>query len=116
VNRLFTELYLDEDVDVLAADLLRARGFVATTTGDASNLQAADAAQPACAISRQEALLTHNRADIFEALARTYIATGQSHCGIIIATRHSPYEIVRRPPLILNQVKADEMQDQLRYI
>jgi predicted nuclease of predicted toxin-antitoxin system len=115
VNRLFIELYLDEDVDVLVAHLLRARGFVATTTRDAGNLQAADAAQLACAVSRQEALLTHNRAD-FEALARTYLAAGQSHCGIIIATRHPPYEIVRRLLLILNQVTADEMQDQLRYV
>jgi predicted nuclease of predicted toxin-antitoxin system len=115
VNRLFIELYLDEDVDVLVADLLRARGFVATTTRDAGNLQAADAAQLACAVSRQEALLTHNRAD-FELLARTYLATGQSHYGIIISTRHSPYEIVRRLLFILNDVTADEMQDQLRYV
>ena len=32
------------------------------------------------------------------------------------AVRHPPYEIVRRLLLILNQVTADEMQDQLRYI
>jgi predicted nuclease of predicted toxin-antitoxin system len=115
VNRFFIELYLDEDVDVLVADLLRARGFVATTTRDAGKLQASDAEQMACAVGRQETLLTHNRAD-FEALARTYLATGQSHHGIIIATRHPPYEIVRRLLLILNQVTADEMQDQLRYI
>jgi hypothetical protein len=29
VNRLFVELYLDEDVSVLVADILRARGFMA---------------------------------------------------------------------------------------
>jgi predicted nuclease of predicted toxin-antitoxin system len=114
VRRFFIELYLDEDVDMLVADLLRARGFVATTTRDAGKLQASDAEQTACAVGRQETLLTHNRAD-FEALARTY-PTGQSHHGIIIATRHPPYEIVRRLLLILNQVTADEMQDQLRYI
>jgi len=73
VNRFFIELYLDEDVDVLVADLLRARGFVATTTRDAGKLQASDAEQMACAVGRQETLLTHNRAD-FEALARTYLA------------------------------------------
>lgn len=31
-GQLFIELYLDEDVDVLVAELLRARGFVAVTT------------------------------------------------------------------------------------
>jgi hypothetical protein len=30
VNKLFIELYLDEDVSVLVADLLRARGFFGT--------------------------------------------------------------------------------------
>jgi len=115
VNRFFIELYLDEDVDVLVADLLRARGFVATTTRDAGKLQASDEEQMASAVGRQETILTHNRAD-FEALAQTYLPTGQSHFGIIIATRHPPYEIARRLLLILNQLTADEMQDQLRYI
>jgi hypothetical protein len=32
VNELFIALYLDEDMDVLIADFLRARGFRATTT------------------------------------------------------------------------------------
>jgi len=36
--------------------------------------------------------------------------------GIIIAVRRPPYEIVRRLSLILNQVTADEIQNQLRYI
>jgi predicted nuclease of predicted toxin-antitoxin system len=115
MNRLFIELYLDEDVDVLVADLLRARGFAATTTRDARNLQASDANQLAYAVAEQKTLLTHNRAD-FEALAQTHFATAQSHCGIIIAVRHPPHEIVRRLLLILNQVTADEMQDQIRYI
>ena len=72
-------------------------------------------AQLAYAVSQQQTLLTHNRAD-FEAPARTHFAAGQSHRGIIIAVRHPPYEIVRRLLPILNQVTADEMQDQLRYI
>jgi hypothetical protein len=32
VSRLFIEFYLDEDVSVLVADLVRARGFIASTT------------------------------------------------------------------------------------
>jgi len=31
MSRLFIELYLDEDVDVLVADLLRSPGFKVTT-------------------------------------------------------------------------------------
>ena len=38
MKHIFIEVYLDEDVDVLVADLLRARGFVAITTREAGNL------------------------------------------------------------------------------
>jgi hypothetical protein len=115
MTRLFIDLYLDEDVSVLVADLVRARGFTALTARDAGQLHVSDADQLAYAVSQHKTLLTHNRAD-FEALAQTYYTTGQSHKGIIIAVRHPPYEIVRRLLLILNQVTADEMQNQLRYI
>lgn len=115
MTKLFIELYLDEDVSVLVADLVRARGFTAITTREAGQLHASDVEQLAYAVGQQKSFLTHNRAD-FEALAQTYFATGQTHYGIIVAVRHPPYEIVRRLLLILNQVTADEMQDQLRYI
>lgn len=115
MSRLFIELYLDEDVDILVADLIRARGFSVLTTRQAGQLHANDSRQLAYAASHNRTLLTHNRAD-FEALHQTYLMTGQHHEGIIIAVRHSPYEILRRLLLILNQITADEIRDQLRYI
>ena len=63
MNRLFIDIYLDEDVDVLIADLLRARGFVAMTTRDTGNLGVSDSHQLNYAVSGQKALLTHNRVD-----------------------------------------------------
>lgn len=112
---LFIELYLDEDVSVLVAELLRGRGFAATTTRDADRLGSTDAAQLAFAASQGMALLTHNRVD-FEALARAYAGSGQSHSGLILSGRHPPYEMVRRLLQILNHVTADEMKNQIRYI
>jgi hypothetical protein len=38
VSNIFTELFLDEDVSVLVAELIRARGFVAVTTREAGQL------------------------------------------------------------------------------
>jgi predicted nuclease of predicted toxin-antitoxin system len=67
VTNLFIELYLDEDVSVLVADLVRARGFTALTTREAGQLHASDTEQLAYAVSRHKTFLTHNRAD-FEAL------------------------------------------------
>ena len=115
MNTLFIELFLDEDVDVLVATLLRARGFTALTTREAGQLHNSDAEQLAYAVSQRKTFLTHNRAD-FEALAKEYWAARQTHYGIIIAVRHPAQEIVRRLLRILNQVTADEMQDQVRYI
>lgn len=115
MNDLFIELYLDEDVDVLVADLLAARGFVATTTTEAGNKGKSDAEQLAIAAAAQQTILTHNRID-FEKLAEQYFDQGKQHCGIIIAVRRPAQEIAQRLLIILNQVTADEMKNQMRYI
>jgi hypothetical protein len=115
MSRLFLEQYLDEDVDVLIAQLIRARGFVVVTTQEAGQLRNNDAAQLTYAVRQHKTLLTHNRVD-FEALAQTYFMAGQRHDGIIVAVRRPPREIARRLLRILNAVTAEEMQNQVRYI
>lgn len=115
MSRLFIQCYLDEDVDVLVADLLRAYGYIATTALEAGKLGASDAEQLESAAGRQWAIITHNRVH-FEQLAEQYFAAGLQHSGIIIAVRRSPHEIARRLLLILDQVTADEMDNQIRYI
>ena len=115
MNRLFIELYLDEDVNVLVADLIRARGFSVTTVRDEEQLQKSDSEQLVYCIQKQKTLVTHNRAD-FEKLVQEYFNLNQTHYGVIIAVRHSPQEIARRLLKILNNVTADEMLNQVRYI
>jgi hypothetical protein len=115
MTRLFVELYLDEDVDILVAELVGARGYSVVTTRDAGQLGNTDAEQLAHAVREQRAILTHNRLH-FEALGREYLASGRSHSGILLANRHPPYELARRLFLLLNQVTADELKDQIRYL
>ena len=115
MSRLFIELYLDEDVDVLVADLVRARGFRVTTTQEAGQISKHDDEQLAYAVGRRSTLLTHNRIH-FEALAREYFDAGKTHYGMIIATRRPVYELVQRLLVILNHVTADEMENHTRYI
>ena len=115
MSSLFICLYLDEDVNVLIADLLRARGFDAIAARDAGQLHLSDAEQLAYAVSQARTLVTHNRTD-FEELVRSYFDLGQMHYGVIFAVRRSPQEIVQRLLVILNQVTSDEMQNQVRYI
>ena len=115
MSRLFIELYFDEDVSALVAALVRARGFAVTTTVEAGNLGTSDAEQLAHAATWQKTFLTHNRAD-FERLAQEYFAAGRTHYGIIIAVRRPARELAMRLLAVLNQVTADEMENQLRYI
>jgi predicted nuclease of predicted toxin-antitoxin system len=58
---LFIELYLDEDVDILVAKLLKARGYSASTTLEAGQTGATDTEQFDFAAAKGWALLTHNR-------------------------------------------------------
>jgi predicted nuclease of predicted toxin-antitoxin system len=115
VSRLFISIYLDEDVSVLIAKLIRSRGLIALTTQESGQLGKTDTEQFTFAIGRQMAVLTHNRAD-FEELAREYNFAGKNHSGIIIAVRRPPYEIARRVLTIQNKMTADEMDNQVVYI
>jgi predicted nuclease of predicted toxin-antitoxin system len=115
LSRLFIDLYLDEDVNVLVADLVRARGFRVTTTQAAGQKGATDANQLAFATSQGNTILTHNRVH-FEALAQKYFEEKKTHSGIIIAVRRPPEELSRRILILLDAVTADEVENQIRYI
>jgi predicted nuclease of predicted toxin-antitoxin system len=115
MSNVFIRLYLDEDVNVMIADLLKARGFDSLTVRDVGRLSASDEEQLAYAVSQKRTLVTHNRTD-FEELTQIYFNTEQMHYGIIFAVRRPPQEIARRLLVILNQVTADEMENQVRYI
>ena len=112
---LFIRLYLDEDVDVLLAALIAARGFEAETTVGAGKTWESDLNQLLHAAATGHVLLTHNRVD-FERLASDWNATGRHHAGIIVAVRRSPYEIARRLLILMNDMTAEEAVDEVIYI
>lgn len=115
MSKLFIELYLDEDVDILVAELLARRGYSVITARDAGMLGLDDSEQLAYAVRQQRAFLTHNRND-FEKLALAYFESAQTHYGIILAIRRTPHEIVNRLIRLLNEVTADDFQNQVRYL
>ncbi len=115
MSELFIRLYLDEDVDVLLANLVQARGFDVATTPHSDQRGKSDAEQLAFAVTQNRTLLTHNRSD-FEHLAQEYFEREQTYPGIIIAVRRPVYDLAQRVLIILNAVTADEMRDSVRYI
>jgi predicted nuclease of predicted toxin-antitoxin system len=115
MSRLFIELYCDEDVSILLAQLLRARGFIVVTSQEVGRLGSTDVEQLAYAVGQRKTLLTHNRID-FEALNQEYFTSERRHFGIIIAVRRPVRELLRRLLLILDRITADEIENQVLYI
>jgi hypothetical protein len=73
-------LYCDEDVSVVLAAMLRARGFAVTTARDADQLGRSDEEQLTLAVRAGSALLTHNRAT-----SNVSTVSGSSQEGIMRA-------------------------------
>lgn len=115
MSQIFIGIFLDEDVNVLIAELVRSRGFSAISTSETGRKGKTDKEQLEFASKNKYTLLTHNRVD-FENLAREYFENNTTHHGIIIAVRRSPQEIARRLLVILNDVPADEIINQIIYI
>ena len=116
MSRLFGSVYVDEDVHVLVAELLRSKGFHSITARDADMLTQSDDSQLEFAARNQMAILTHNRADYLE-LHRRYLEAGIPHSGIIVISRfpESPYWIANEVVDILDQFTADELENQMLY-
>jgi len=115
VSKLFIEIYLDENVHVLIAKIVQSHGFKAVTTQEVGRRGTSDPKQLRYANDQNYAILTHNRVD-FEELAKNYFSLDKNHSGIIIAADNSPQEIARRLLVILNDLTADEMKNQIIYI
>ena len=112
---LFASLYLDQDVAVLVETLLQAQGIDATCTRSERMLDQLDDAQIAFAVKNKRCLLTHNGRD-FEDLHAQYLHEGRFHFGIIIAIRRPPHQIARNVAMLVNQLTADEIANNLLYV
>ena len=107
-------LYCDEDVSVVLAAMLRARGFPVTTTRDAGHRGRTDEQQLRVAADADRILVTHDRAD-FERLHRQWLESARRHVGILIARRRLPGELVVRVGRLLGRLTADDFTNQLFY-
>ena len=88
-------VYLDEDVDVLLAQLLAAQGIECITTLDAGNVSHTDEEQLVFALQESRIIVTHNRTD-FEDLAVAWWQQQRDHAGIILAIRRADtYDLAR---------------------
>jgi predicted nuclease of predicted toxin-antitoxin system len=112
---LYGRLYLDQDVPVQLAGMLRAQGIDVVTTLEAGALGQSDAQQLADAVMAGRVFVTHNRLD-FEHLHAEYLAESRAHCGIIIAVQRRDLGLTRdRVVDHLNRFDQEQLHNTLLY-
>ena len=116
LTSLYGMLYLDQDVPVQLAGMLRAHGFDVLTTLEAGNLGQSDEQQLDYAIAHGRIVVTHNRID-FESLHAEYTSNERSHKGIIIAIQRRDLRVTRdRIVDLLNRYDRDQLVGNLFYL
>lgn len=112
---LFIRLYVDEDVHESIALALRRHGYDALNAREANRRGLSDAEQLTYAVAEGRTLFSFNAAD-YMALHLEYLSQGQKHAGIIISKQIPISEAVHHLLILLDQVSADEMRNQLRWL
>lgn len=106
-------LYLDEDVNILIATLLRTGTINVITTLESDMLGSEDDVQLEYATGKNAAIVTHNRVH-FENLFEKYVEKNKTHAGIIILIRRDVYLMARK--LSKFAITHDDISNQLWYI
>ncbi len=88
-------LYLDEDVRVLLAEVLRNRGYTVTHVLEVGRNGKSDSEQLAYAVKHKMTILTHNIKD-YVVLSKSYVELVKRHFGIIVSDQTPFSELLRR--------------------
>ena len=108
-------LYLDEDVRVLLAEVLRSRGYIASHVLEFRREGRSDEEQLAYAVKHKMAILTHNIRD-FRILSESYTAQGKKHFGIIVSEQIPFNELLKRTLKFLSSNKQDSIKNSLIWL
>lgn len=108
-------LYLDEDVRVLLAEVLRNRGYNVSHILEVNRNGKSDNEQLAYAVKHKMAILTHNIKD-YVVLSKLYTELGKRHFGIIVSD-HIPFsELLRRTLKFLSSNNRELVKNKLIWL
>ena len=113
--KLFVAVYTDADIAADLAGEIRARGYDVVSAFEKGRRYLDDEPQLEYAASEGRAILTHNQRH-FEPLHRKWLSEGRDHAGIILSVQIPIGELLKRMLRLLDQVTADEMRNNLRYM
>ena len=108
-------LYLDEDVRVLLAEVLRSRGYIASHVLEFRREGRSDEEQLAYAVKHKMAILTHNIRD-FRILSESYAAQGKNHSGIVVSKQIPFNELLKRTLKFLSSNNQDSIKNSLIWL
>lgn len=107
--------FLDEDVQVVIGDALRARGFDVVHVYDVGRQRLPDEAQLAFAAEQGRVLVTYNRGD-FARLTVAYAEAGRPHAGLVLCKRQPLGAIVRGLAALAATLGAEGFRDRTLYL
>jgi len=110
-----SSLFLDEDVRVLLAEVLRGRGYQATHVLEVKRTGKSDAEQLAYAAKNGMAVLTHNIRD-YVVLHKAYQAAGKNHSGIIVSEQVPVNELLKRTLKCLSANSKESLNNSLIWL
>ncbi len=108
-------LYLDEDVRPLLAEVLRKRGYDATSAVELGRLSIRDADHFEYAAADARALLTFNICD-FVPLARTAIEENRHFSGLIVSEQIPFSQLLRRTLRLVGAHQSEELANRIVWL
>ncbi|MCP4349495.1 MAG: hypothetical protein GY795_28775 [Desulfobacterales bacterium] len=109
------KIYLNENLSWKIAKALREYGYDVVSSHDAGMNAEEDDVQFEFAISEGRAVLTNNFGD-FVRLCDEYASSEKEHCGVILTTKCTMGETVKRLKKMLKCVTAEQMKNQIRWL
>ena len=117
-SSLFIQIYIDEHISPVLAQILRQRGYIAQSAQEADMRKHSDEEHLAYATRNGMAILMFNR-NHFERLDHKWAVEGREHAGIIISPQLSLdhigillHSVIR----LLDLLTADEIRNQVVYL
>lgn len=108
-------LYLDEDVRVVLAEVLRNRDYNASHVLEAGRTGKSDHEQLAYTVRHRMAILTHNIRD-YAIISKAYAEKGRKHSGIIVSEQVPFRELLRRTLRFLSSNTKDSIKNNLIWL
>lgn len=108
-------LFVDEDVWLGLAAVLRQKGFDAVHVYEVARGSLDDREQMAFAIEQRRAILTHNRRHYIPFIAEYHWA-GKEHYGVLVIAQLPQGELLRRVEAFLRRGQASQVKNQVWFL